>query len=69
MTLAEFAQTIIDDPGYRASVIARAQAGTLPPDIEMFLLETADGRVPVSLLPNQSRTLALVRPPSEVPHD
>ena len=39
MTISDFARTVIEDPAYRASVVARAQAGTLPVEIEMFLLE------------------------------
>jgi hypothetical protein len=67
MTIRQFAQTIIDDPAYRETVKTRAQAGTLPLDVEMFLLEMADGRQPVSAdraggESVQSRTLALVRP-------
>lgn len=67
MTIRQFAQSIIDDPAYRETVKTRAQAGTLPPEVEMFLLEMADGRQPVSAdrtvgEPVQSRTLAIVRP-------
>jgi hypothetical protein len=59
MNIHVFAQSIINDPAYRQSVIARAQAGTLPPAVEEMLWELADGRVPISA-PVQSRTLALV---------
>jgi hypothetical protein len=66
-SLREFAQSIVNDPQYRDTVTARARAGTLPEEIELFLLELADGRVspmaadraPTSA---QSRTLALIRP-------
>lgn len=53
---------------YRGLVfVIRARAGTLPPDIELFILEMADGRMPLSVdravaEPEQSRTLALIRP-------
>jgi hypothetical protein len=71
MTLREFAQSVIDDPGYRATVTARARAGTLPEEIELFILELADGRLPplsVDRVPaaTQSRTLALIRPSAAV---
>jgi hypothetical protein len=69
MTIQEFAQSIIDDPAYRETVRTRALAGTLPPDVELFLLESADGRLPLSKdrdipapAPVQSRTFALIRP-------
>jgi hypothetical protein len=67
MTLRQFAQNIIDDPAYRETVRTRALAGTLPPDLETFIWEVADGRLPVAMeheapLPNQSKTLALIRP-------
>src|SRR5437773_1007937 len=45
MTLREFARSIVNDPQYRDTVRARANAGTLPEDIELFILELADGRV------------------------
>jgi hypothetical protein len=77
MTLREFAQSVIDDPDYRATITARARAGTLPEEIELFILELADGRVsPLSVDcvpgPTQSRTFAVVRPTvfaSEAHHD
>ena len=67
MTLREFAESIVNDPQYRDTVRARANAGTLPPDIELFVLELADGRVsPLSVdrvpTSTQSPTLALIRP-------
>jgi hypothetical protein len=70
MTLSELARTVIEDPGYRASVVERARAGTLPLEIEMLLLEAfemADGRLSMSAgragpPPVQSKTLALLRP-------
>ncbi len=69
MTLRDFAQSIVDDPQYRDTITARARAGTLPEEIELFLLEMADGRVsPLSAdfapPPAQSRTFALIRRPS-----
>jgi hypothetical protein len=81
MTLRQFAQQLIEDPAYRDTVRTRAIAGTLPPDLETFIWEVADGRLPVAVeehaapLPNQSKTLALIRPFSrtaeqqEVAHD
>lgn len=77
MTLREFAQYIIEDPAYRETVRTRAIAGTLPPDLETFIWEVADGRLPVALenaapLPNQSKTLALIHPfprSEEAAHD
>lgn len=65
MTLQQLAQTIIDDPAYRETLHARARAGTLPLEVELMLLEVADGRVPLAIESppeRQSRTLALVRP-------
>jgi len=70
MTIAEFARTVIEDPSYRASVLARAQAGTLPLEIEMLLLESfelADGQQSMAAgravpMTAQSPTLALIRP-------
>jgi hypothetical protein len=71
MTLREFAQSVIDDPDYRATITTRARAGTLPEEIELFILELADGRVsPLSAEcvsgATQSRTLALIRPSASV---
>jgi hypothetical protein len=72
MNLSEFALAIVNDPGYRASVVTRAASGNLPVEIEMLLLEMADGRQPISVsraAPVQSRALAFVRPsvrPEEV---
>ncbi len=67
MTIQQFAQQIIDDPQYRATIQARAVAGTLPPDVELFLLETAADLRPFVtasrlVMPPQSRTFALIRP-------
>jgi hypothetical protein len=66
MTLSEFAESIISDPEYRTSVVSRARAGTLAPDIELLLLELADGRLPIALersgTTSPARALALVRP-------
>ena len=63
MTLQEFAASIVDDARYRETVRTRAFDGTLPPDVELMLLEMADQRWPVPAdRPPQSRTLALVRP-------
>jgi hypothetical protein len=68
VNLQQFAEQVVNDPQYRQTLIDRARAGTLPPDVEMFLLETADGRVTLSehrpdlLSAKQSHTLALVEP-------
>jgi hypothetical protein len=63
MTLRQFAQQLIDDPAYRETVRTRALAGTLPPDLETFIWEVADGRLPAAPdLPNQSKSMALIRP-------
>ena len=63
MNMQEFAESIVNDPQYRATVRTRAFAGTLPPDVELMLLEMADQRWPAPAdRPPQSRTLALVRP-------
>jgi hypothetical protein len=62
MNLQEFAESIVNDPRYRETVRARAFDGTLPPDVELMLLEMADQRWPLAAdRPLQSRTLALVR--------
>jgi hypothetical protein len=71
MTLREFAESIVNDPQYRDTVRVRAKAGTLPEDVELFLLECADGRVsPLSVdrvpTSTQSRTFALIRPPATI---
>jgi hypothetical protein len=73
MTLRQFAESIINDPAYRDTVATRARAGTLPPDVELFLLEIADfagERNPVAPRARvrpapQSPTLALVRPSTD----
>ena len=65
MTLQQFAQSMIDDADYRQNVMTRARAGTLPADIELLLLELADGRLPLSAdraVGEPARTLTLVRP-------
>ena len=66
MTLQQFAQQIVDDPQYRDTITARARDGTLPPDVELFLLETAADVRPVGAPRRdaslQSKTLALIRP-------
>jgi len=49
MNVRTFARQILQDPGYRQSVVTRANAGTLPPGVEEMLWELADGRVPVSV--------------------
>lgn len=72
ITLRQFAESIVNDEAYRDTVRARAQAGLLPPDVELFLLEIvelADGRALSARAesvraPTQSATLALVRRPS-----
>jgi hypothetical protein len=69
MTLREFALSIVNDAQYRATLATRAYAGTLPEEVELFLLELADGRVcPQSANgadPSApSRTLAVIRPRS-----
>ena len=48
MTIQQFAQSIVEDATYRETLRTRAQAGTLPENIELFLLEAADGRLPAS---------------------
>ena len=67
MTLREFAISIVNDEQYRGALRARANAGTLPEDIELFILEMAEGRMtPLSTecvpAPTQSRSFAVVRP-------
>lgn len=74
MNLRDFAQSVVNDSQYRDTITARARAGTLPEEIELFLLEMADGRVsPLSvdrvLAPAQSRTFALIRRPSAAAED
>ena len=72
MTIGELARRVMEDPAYADSVVARAQAGTLPVEIEMFLLEefqlAGGSRLPTSRVagsaPAQSPTFALVRPPA-----
>ncbi len=74
MTLRDFAQSVVNDPQYRESVMARAREGTLPEEVELFLLEMADGRLPAlstdcAPAPAQSRTFALIRRPSAATDD
>lgn len=47
MNLRTFAQRILADPAYRQSLIDRAKAGTLPPDVEELIWSIADLRVPL----------------------
>jgi hypothetical protein len=49
MTFQQWAATVRDSDEYRDSVRRRLVAGTLPPDVELFLLEAADGRLPASM--------------------
>jgi hypothetical protein len=66
MTLQEFAQRVVSSDAYRESVVARAAAGTLPADVEIFILELADGRMPVAAelggAASARAPLSLVRP-------
>lgn len=70
MTVSELARRVMEDPAYATSVVARAQAGTLPVEVELFLLEEfqlADGSRlpaprPAGAAPVQSGTFAVVRP-------
>ena len=41
-----FAASIVDDPIYRANLLARAQTGTLAPAIEQMLWHYAKGKPP-----------------------
>lgn len=47
MNLRAFAQQIVTDPVYRQSLLDRAKAGTLPPDVEELIWSIADVRVPL----------------------
>lgn len=68
MTFKQFAESIVNDPEYRDSLLKRARAGNLSPEVEALLIETASGLIPLSAdradltSPAQSRTLALVEP-------
>ena len=68
MTFNQFAESIVNDPEYRDSLLKRARAGNLSPEVEALLIETASGLIPLSAdhadltSPAQSRTLALVEP-------
>jgi hypothetical protein len=64
MTLHDFALQVTTDALYRDTITARARAGTLPPDIELFLLEVSVDLRPVARrdAPVQSRTFAVIRP-------
>lgn len=48
MTVQQFAQSIIEDPVYRQSIVARAAAGTLPNELELLLWDLASTRAPLS---------------------
>jgi hypothetical protein len=48
VTFEDFARSVRDSAEYRESVKKRAIEGRLPPDVELFLLEMADGRVPLA---------------------
>jgi hypothetical protein len=76
MTVHEFCASVIADPAYRANLLERARKGTLSEEIELFILEMADGRVPpMPSAPQraaaQGPTLALIRPSADlkVPHE
>lgn len=64
MTVQDFARQIVDSKEYRATIVARAAAGTLSEELEILLWDLAANRVP--LTPPQSRTLALIRPAEEL---
>lgn len=49
MNLRTFAQQILADPLYRQSLVDRAKAGTLPPDVEELIWSIADARTPLTL--------------------
>lgn len=71
MNARAFARRIIKDPAYRQSVVMRANAGTLSPDLESLLWEIADTRVSFNvntLAPVQSATLHVIRPPDSNRH-
>ena len=67
--IIELGRAMVQDPGYREGILARARAGTLPLEIEMLLLESCElaGRRLSGAAnrpgPGQSRTLALAIPP------
>jgi hypothetical protein len=70
MNLRTFARQIVTDPLYRQSIIDRAKAGTLPPDVEELIWSIADLRVPLArsvhpCAPDHGRTptLAFTRAP------
>jgi hypothetical protein len=72
MTFQQFAADIRDSAEYRETVRQRAFSGQLPPDVEVYLLEMADGRTPVSAdrvgePVRQGPTLALIRPSARNP--
>jgi hypothetical protein len=50
MNLRALAQEIIADPLYNKSLMARARAGTLPPDLEELIWSIADLREPLPRL-------------------
>ena len=75
MTIQEFCASVVADAAYRANLLERARKGTLSEEIELFILEMADGRVPPMPRPalraaTQGPTLALIRPSADtVPHE
>jgi|RhiMetdeSRZDD1v2_1073273.scaffolds.fasta_scaffold2603435_2 hypothetical protein len=47
-TPQEFARSIIEDPQYRQTIVARAAAGTLSEELEILIWDLASNRVPVT---------------------
>ena len=62
MTLEEYTSRIETDPAYRQYITTHAFAGTLPPDEELLLLESALGPPkPVRLTPLQALRLRMAQ--------
>jgi hypothetical protein len=64
MNLRTFAQQLIFDPAYKQSVIDRAKAGTLSPDLEELIWSIADARTPVMARAANTRLTLLQHPAS-----
>ena len=48
MTPQEFAKSILEDPAYRQSIVARAAAGTLSEELEILIWDLAANRISMS---------------------
>ena len=64
MTVSEFALSIVTNREYRASIERRAEAGTLPEEVELLLLELEQSN---AHNPLDARLIALLTAPLKKP--